>query len=176
MPPHPGNFLPLPPAGCGQSVNLFPTGMHCMTVRVFVDTHVLVYRFDTTEPDKQARCEAWLKLLWNEGTGRLSVQVLQELYATLTRKLTHVMEVSEAQSVTRALFAWNPVVIDQTIVESAWSNQQRFSLSWWDALIVAAAQSAGCSQLLTEDLNHDQDLDGVRVVNPHCVPPGARLP
>lgn len=139
---------------------------------VFVDTNVLVYRFDTTEPDKQARCQDWLQWLWAQGAGRLSVQVLQELYATLTRKLPQALEPAEAQVITRALFAWNPVVVEPSIIEGAWANQERFSLSWWDALIVAAARQAGCAHLLTEDLNHNQDLDGVRIIDPMQVKPG----
>ncbi|MDN5872023.1 MAG: PIN domain-containing protein [Nitrococcus sp.] len=140
---------------------------------IFVDTNVLVYRFDTTEPEKQARCEDWLQWLWTQGTGRLSMQVLQELYATLTRKLPRALNTTEAQTATRALFAWNPVVVERSVIEGAWANQERFSLSWWDALIVAAAQQAECTHLLTEDLNHNQDIDGVRVIDPMQVEPGA---
>jgi predicted nucleic acid-binding protein len=63
------------------------------------------------------------------------------------------------------------VPVDRRTIEFAWNLQDRHSLSWWDALIVAAAQAAGCPYLLTEDLNHDQDLDGVRVVDPFRVEP-----
>lgn len=139
---------------------------------VFVDTNILVYRVDATEPAKQARCESWIDHLWSEGTGRLSVQVLQEFYATVTRKLDHPLEAEEARTVVRALFAWSPVVVERATLEAAWRLQQAFSLSWWDALIVAAAHAAGCPYLLTEDLSHDRDLDGVRVVSPFQVQPG----
>lgn len=135
-------------------------------MRVFVDTNVLVYRYDTSEPGKQRRCERWLKHLWAEGTGRVSVQVLQELYVNLTRKLDSAMESSEAQQVVRSLFAWSPIPVDPATIEGAWRLQESYSLSWWDALIVAAAQSGGCSVLLTEDLSHGQMLDDVRVVDP----------
>lgn len=143
---------------------------------VFVDTHILVYRFDTTEPAKQARSEDWLRWLWGQGTGRLSVQVLQELYATLTCKLPHALDTAEAQSVIRSLFVWNPVIVEPGTIEGAWANQERFTLSWWDALIVAAAQRAGCTYLLTEGLDHNQDMDGVRVIDPMQVKPGAHAP
>jgi predicted nucleic acid-binding protein len=64
------------------------------------------------------------------------------------------------------------VPVDPRTIEGAWLLQDRYSLAWWDALIVSAAQIAGCRQLLTEDLSHGQDLDGVRVVDPFRVEPG----
>lgn len=133
---------------------------------VFVDTNVLVYGYDTSEPDKQRRCERWLQHLWAEGTGRASVQVLQELYVTLTRKLDAAMEPAEARQVVRSLFAWSPIPVEPATIEGAWRLQESYSLAWWDALIVAAAQSGGCSVLLTEDLSHGQRLDDLRVVDP----------
>lgn len=143
---------------------------------VFVDTNVLVYRYDITEPDKQSRAELWLDHLWSTGTGRVSVQVLQELYASLTRKLDQPMDASEARTVVRSLFAWDPVLVDRKTLEGAWLLQDRYSLSWWDGLIVSAAQVTGCRHLLTEDLSHDQALDGVRVVDPFVMEPGELAP
>lgn len=139
---------------------------------VFVDTNLFVYRFDTTEPEKQRRAEHWHELLWRERTGRLSVQVLEELYSSLTRKLDHPMEPAEARTVVRSLFVWDPVSVDPRTIEGAWRLEDRYSRSWWDALIVSAAQIAGCRHLLTEDLSHGQDLDGVQVVDPFRVEPG----
>lgn len=104
--------------------------------------------------------------LWDTDTGRVSIQVLQELYSTLTRKLDHPLEPEEARRVVRGLFAWNPVPVDRRTLEGAWRLQDRFSLSWWDALIVSAARLAGCDRLLTEDLSHGQNLDGVEVLSP----------
>lgn len=144
-----------------------------MTEPVFVDTNVLIYRFDSSEPDKQRRCERWVEHLWSERAGRLSIQVLQELYVNLTRKLDHPLEPPEAQTIVRSLFAWRPVGVGRGTIEGAWRLQESYSLSWWDALIVAAAQEAGCSYLLTEDLNDGQLLDGVRVVDPLRTAPGA---
>ena len=138
---------------------------------VFVDTNLLVYRFDTTEPEKQRRAERWHEHLWRERTGRLSIQVLRELYASLTRKLDTPMEPAEARTAIRALLAWKPVPVTARTIEGAWRLEDRYSLSWWDALIVSAAQVAGCHHLLTEDLSDGQDLDGVRVVDPFRVGP-----
>jgi predicted nucleic acid-binding protein len=141
-------------------------------VPVFVDTNVFVYRYDTTEPAKQRQAEHWLDHLWTERTGRLSIQVLQELYSSLTRMLDHPMESAEARTVVRSLLSWDPVPVDPRTIEGAWLLQDRYSLAWWDALIVSAAQIAGCRQLLTEDLSHGQDLGGVRVVDPFRAGPG----
>lgn len=145
-----------------------------MIVTVFVDTNVFVYRFDASEPEKQERCNSWLESLWDDRRGRLSVQVLQELYVTLTGpKLQRPVEPAEARIAVEALYSsWDPLVIDRSTFQGAWALQDRYSLSWWDALIVSAAQSLGCSALLTEDLSHGQDLDGVRVISPFEVSPG----
>jgi len=137
-----------------------------MTVPVFVDTNVLVYRHDATEPEKQPRAAAWLALLWKERSGRLSYQVLQELYVTLTHKLKPGMAAAPAQQLIRDLASWQPLPIDLGVMERAWLLHQRHSLSWWDALIVAAARACDCRVLLTEDLQHGQLFDSLRVVNP----------
>ncbi|HEY0512258.1 MAG TPA: PIN domain-containing protein [Thermoanaerobaculia bacterium] len=142
-----------------------------MIARVFVDTNVLVYQLDPREADKQVRARGWLDHLWASRAGRISFQVLQEFYVTVTRKLDPGLEAEAARKIVRALWAWQPVAIDERSFMAAWGIQDRFQLSWWDALIVAAARSADCSYLLTEDLQHDQDLDGLRVVNPFQVSP-----
>lgn len=143
-----------------------------MTGPVFVDTNVFVYRFDTSEPDKQARAEAWLERLWAERAGRLSLQVQQELYVTLTRKLSRPLEPAEARPVVRSLDVWKPVPADRRTLEAAWALEDRHSLSWWDALIVAAAEIAGCPILLSEDLGHGQRFGAVEVVDPFRSAPG----
>ena len=141
-----------------------------MTAPVFVDTNVLVYRHDSTDPVKQARAEAWCELVWRLRLGRISFQVLQELYATLTRKLVPQFDVQEARALVRDLTAWQPVAADLALLERAWRLEARYSLSWWDALIVAAAQAGGRRALLTEDLQHGQMLGAVRVIDPFASP------
>ena len=71
----------------------------------------------------------------------------------------------------RALTIWSPLEIGMTTMERAWHVEQRYQLSWWDALIVARAQASGCWYLLTEDLQHRQDLDGLLVCSPFRAPP-----
>ena len=141
-----------------------------MTARVFVDTNVLVYRYDTREPDKQSRADDWFRFAWRSRTGRLSFQVLQELYSTLTRKLRPAMPVTDAQQIVRSLASWQPVSIDLALLERAWLVQDHHLVSWWDALIIAAAQTCECKVLLTEDLQHGHEFGAVRVLNPFVAP------
>lgn len=141
-----------------------------MTGPVFVDTNVLVYRHDASEPAKQARAEDWYQYVWRRRAGRLSYQVLQELYSTLTRKLKPRFDVDRARALVRGLAAWQPVATDVALLERAWRLEARFSLSWWDALIVAAAQASECRVLLTEDLQAGQMFETVRVVDPFATP------
>lgn len=145
-----------------------------MTGPVFVDTNVLVYRSDASDPERQTRAEAWYRFLWRSRSGRLSFQVLSELYSTLTRKLKPGFDQREAREIVRELTAWGPVPVDSGVLERAWSLQESHLLSWWDALIVAAAQLSECRVLLTEDLQHGQEFSAVRVVDPFASP--ARTP
>jgi predicted nucleic acid-binding protein len=128
----------------------------------FVDTNVLVYARDTSEPDKQPRAAVWMAHLWQAEAGRTSVQVLNEYYVTVTRKLSPGLD----RAIARDLTAWRPGAVDHATVETAWGLEDRFSLSWWDSLIVASAIGLGCDRLLTEDLADGQIFDGVVVVNP----------
>jgi len=143
-----------------------------MSATYFVDTNIFVYARDLSEPEKQLRALRWLKWLWAEEQGRISYQVLQEYYITVTRKLDPGMPVRAAREDVRALLVWRPVVIDAVVFDNAWAAQDRYRISWWDALIVAAAQVASCGFLLSEDLQADQLLGDVRIVNPFSKEPG----
>lgn len=139
-------------------------GKRSTIVPVFVDTNVLVYARDLGAGDKQPRAEAWISHLWRTDEGRISTQVLQEFYAVVTRKLRQPAE--ETRTEIRDLMAWGPIAIDLAALEAAWSLEERFHLSFWDSLIVAAARITRSDTLLTEDLQHGADFDGVVVVNP----------
>ena len=141
-----------------------------MTVPVFVDTNVLVYRHDAGSPAKRSRADAWYTLLWQQRSGRLSIQVLQELYATLTGRLKPGVAVPKAQQIVRVLAVWQPISIDVPVIERAWRIQERYLLSWWDSLIVAAAQAGNCRVLLTEDLQHGQLFGSMQVIDPFALP------
>lgn len=142
-----------------------------MAGETFVDTNVLVYSRDASEPEKHPKARAWVAHLWNTRQGRLSYQVLQEFYVTVTEKLDPGLDRASARQDVRSFLSWRPVSIDTRILEGAWQVQDRHRLSWWDSLIAAAAQVAGCTYLLTEDLQDDLVLGTVRVVNPFRVSP-----
>jgi predicted nucleic acid-binding protein len=138
-----------------------------MTVLYFVDTNLLIYARDPRrDPAKHQRARQWLEQLWRDRSGRLSAQVLNEYYAVVTQKLTPALSPDEAQTEIRTFFAWHPHVLDTATIEQAWHIQGRYRFNWWDALIVAAAQLSDCIQLLTEDLQAGQNLDGLLVINP----------
>ena len=137
-----------------------------MTVSVFVDTNVLVYARDRTDESKHRRALEWLAALWEARAGRLSWQVLQEYYVTVTRKLEPARETLDAREGVTSLATWGPLHPDLQMVDLAWAIEDRYGLSWWDALIVAAAQAGECAYLLTEDLQDGQALGAVTVVNP----------
>ena len=141
-----------------------------MTGPVFVDTNVFVYLHSDAEPEKKHRADAWITCLVHHRAGRLSFQVLQELYSVLTRKVRPALAASTAQPIIHDLARWRPLQIDLAGLERAWLIEEHHSLSWWDALIVAAAQICKCSVLLTEDLQHGQMFDEVRVIDPFASP------
>src|SRR5574340_1334210 len=142
------------------------TGIHCMSGKTFVDTNILVYARDRGEPAKQAVARRWMAYLWEQRTGRLSVQVLQEYYVAVTAKLKPGLPVALARDDVRNLALWNPVTTDVRLLETAWSLADRYGFSWWDAQIVAAARRNGCDILLTEDMQNGQDIEGLVIVNP----------
>ncbi len=141
-----------------------------MTGTVFVDTNVLVYTIDQGDRGKHEAARDWRAFLWKSHCGRLSYQVLQEFYAQGLRKSPDARDRLRAEI--RDYLAWAPTVIDEVVLEGAFAVQDRYKISFWDALIVAAAKVAGCRYLLTEDLSAGQDLDGVVVVNPFKTGPG----
>ena len=136
---------------------------------VFVDTNVFVYRHDLSDLAKQEIAEEWIELLVRTRSGRLSYQVLQELYATLTRPRGQSFGRSEARDIVEALSVWRPIGVDHAVLQRAWLAEERYQISWWDSLIVAAAQASKCQILLTEDLQAGQEFHGVRVVDPFAL-------
>ena len=137
-----------------------------MNDRVFVDTNVLVYAFDASEPEKKAAALDLLDRGRKEGNLVVSVQVLQELYVTVTRKLTPPLPEREALEAVEKLALLPVVAADRDLVLDGIRGSQRLRISFWDALIVAAARRAGARRLLTEDLSHGQDYDGVTAFDP----------
>jgi len=144
-----------------------------MTAPVFVDTNVFLYALDASHPKKQALARNWRAELWGTRSGRTSFQVLQEFYVNVLKKFPVGAE--EARAEVRDLLAWRPIAISSELLERGWKIQDRYKLSFWDALIVAAARICACHYLLTEDLQRGQNLDGVIVVDPFLDDPASFL-
>ncbi len=139
-------------------------------MKYFVDTNLLVYARDLAEPDKNLIAQRWLKQLWSDRSGYLSFQVLQEYYVTVTQKLRPGLSLADARDDITALQAWRPLSIDEKTIQAAWRIQDKFGFSFWDCLIVAAAQLLSCDFLLSEDLQRQQSIDGLVILNPFLAP------
>lgn len=137
-----------------------------MNVKVFVDTNILVYARDKSEADKQAVALQWLTVLWQQRSGRLSFQTLNEFYVTVTQRLKPGLSRADAQADIRSLLLWNPLEVDAAVLENAWLIQERYSFSWWDSLILSAAQMQDCSYVLSEDMQHGQQVGNLTIINP----------
>jgi predicted nucleic acid-binding protein len=133
---------------------------------LFVDTNIFIYARQANEPAKQRLARAWIEHAWREQSGRTSVQVLSEYYVNVTRKIDPPRDPHDAWDDVKALMAWNPLPVDRALLEAAHEVETRYRLSWWDALIVAAAQLQGCTLLLTEDLQDGANYGGVTVRSP----------
>jgi len=132
----------------------------------FVDTNVLVYAFERKDSPKRQTAQRLLAALMDGDRLRLSTQVLQELYVTLTRKVKRPCSSDEAIGILESLNAWPLTVVDYGVIRAAAGLSEDARVSFWDAMIVVAATRSGASLLYSEDLNHGQEILGVRVVNP----------
>jgi predicted nucleic acid-binding protein len=137
-----------------------------MTAPVLVDTSILVYARDAGEPAKQPRASEILRLLWETRAGRVSTQVLQEYYVTVTRKLRPGLPVADARADVTALEAWRPHAPGTATFRRAWEVEDRYGFSWWDSLVIASALDTGSGILISEDLQHGQTISGLRILNP----------
>lgn len=137
-----------------------------MSGKAFVDTNILIYAHDRADSAKNQRAVALIKELWTERNGVLSTQVLQEFAANLQRRLTLSLSRAEIRRRIVCFLDWEIIVNGSNAVLRGLEVQERFQLSFWDAMIVQAAESAGCEALYSEDLSHGQKYGGVLVVNP----------
>lgn len=137
-----------------------------MSARVFIDTNVLVYAHDVGAGERHQIATDLVRRLWQERTGIVSTQVLQELWVNIRRKAERPVPREEAIQLIEDYRRWKVVVNNAQSVIEAIRLEERYQISFWDALIVQAAQSAGVETLYTEDLNSSQSFGSVRVVNP----------
>lgn len=130
----------------------------------FLDTNILVYAFDRSDEEKQSAAQQLLQDPYAEFV--ISSQVLSEFYVVTTRKLTPPLGHQDAVHAVRLLRNLPVVAVDGSLVAAAIDTASASSISLWDAQIIEAASRAGCSALLTEDLNDGQIIGGVEVRNP----------
>lgn len=135
-------------------------------MKAFFDTNVLVYAFDSEAPTKRKQAAQLLSGRAAVGEVLISTQVLQEFFVTTTRKLARPLDHRAALAAVRELTAFSVVNVDASLVLAAIDATQQHRISFWDALIVAAAASGGASVLYSEDLNHGQRFNGTTVENP----------
>lgn len=137
-----------------------------MSDKCFVDTNVLVYAHDRTTGVKHERAQALIEQLWNSGNGVLSTQVLQELCINLRRKAQNPLPLDEVRLLIREYSTWEVVTNTAESVLRALEIEMRYKTSFWDALILQAAEEAGAAILYSEDLAAGQRYGTIQVVNP----------
>src|SRR5207302_5287556 len=125
----------------------------CMNGKVFVDTNILVYAHDRSAGLKHERARAVVEELWNSGLGVLSTQVLQELCVSLRRKAMQPLSPEETRRLLQDYLSWQTVINGSESVLNALDIEQRFEISFWDALILDAADRAGAHLLYSEDFS-----------------------
>ena len=131
----------------------------------FFDTNILVYLVDEDEPEKQRIARSLVEAHLTEGDGVISVQVLREFY-WVAKRLDHPLSEERARQAVNDFAQFVSVSEDADIVLRAVRRHREMSLSFWDALIIEAALKAGADRLLTEDMQHGQIIEGMRVENP----------
>jgi predicted nucleic acid-binding protein len=134
--------------------------------REFVDVNVLVYAFDSSAARKQPAAQQLLERLWESGTGCVSVQVLQEFFVTITKKVPKPLPVDDAKARIREFAAWTVFAPTAEDILTAIDLHAQAKIGFWDAMTVLAAAESGCEVLWTEDLHTGQLLRGVRIRNP----------
>jgi predicted nucleic acid-binding protein len=142
-----------------------------MKDKIFLDTNIFVYAMDST-PEMSLKRDTARRLIRehieNE-SGVISLQVIQEFYQVATKKIATPISTEDALQFIQHLSILDIVVASLDLIVAAIHLHKKHSFSFWDALILQAAKFGGCSQVLSEDLQHDFRLDGVLVQNPFLV-------
>jgi predicted nucleic acid-binding protein len=136
-----------------------------MNAKTFVDTNVLVYAQDKKEGAKQEAAKRILRNLMQQRSGAVSMQVLQEFYTTVTRKLAAPIAKEEARAIVED-FAYWCIATTPAEIDRAFRIEDEARINFWDAMIVSAAIKAGATRILSEDLRHGQTIAGVKIENP----------
>jgi predicted nucleic acid-binding protein len=137
-----------------------------MTEKVFVDTNILIYAHDIEAGRRHETARDLVKTLWREANGAISIQVLQEFYVNITRKIPVPLPRQIARHLVETYAVWEVVLPCPRDLMKASAIEERHQVSFWDAMIIATALKAGASTLWTEDLSHGKIIEGIRIINP----------
>ena len=137
-----------------------------MSAKVFLDTNILVYAYDESESEKQTTAQALLTRGIEREEAVLSTQVLSEFFVVVTRRIKAPLSANQAEQVIDLLSILPVVEVDLKLVKRAVSVHGELQISYWDSLIISAAERAGCTKIQSEDLNAGQVYLGARVENP----------
>ncbi len=137
--------------------------------RFFVDTNVLLYSVDATLPAKQQAARLWVDALWENGSGALSWQVLHEFYVNTVRKVRVPNKI--ARQMVEDFAQWRPPEVTIGLIRRAWHWIDQAQLSYWDSLILAAAERMECRWLLSEDFQTGRRYGTVTIINPFLLSP-----
>jgi predicted nucleic acid-binding protein len=136
-----------------------------MSARIFVDTNILIYAHDVDAGAKHQVAKNVLRELWSQRSGVLSMQVLQEFYVNVTRKIASPLSKDVARLVVNSYSVWC-IETTPTEISTAFRIEDESRIGFWDALIVAAAVKCGALRILSEDLNAKQVIAGIPIENP----------
>lgn len=138
-----------------------------MSGRFFLDTNILIYAIDGTDPGKQAVAQKWVAQAHESGDGLVSYQVVQEWFNVVLRKAEVPLSAEEAASIYRQFIEplWR-VQSSRELLDAALELYRGGSISWWDCLIVSAAIQGGCDSIISEDLQHGRKIQGVKILDP----------
>jgi predicted nucleic acid-binding protein len=137
-----------------------------MADKYFVDTNILIYAHDRSAGTKHDRARKLIEHLWNTGEGVLSMQVLQELCINLRRKTGRKILSDDIRRIIQDYLSWEIVIDSPESTLHALEIEERYKTSFWDALLLQAAESSGATVLYSEDLAVGQKCGGIQVVNP----------
>ena len=132
--------------------------------RYFFDTNILLYLYSDANPEKRDRARDLYRKHGVSGTILVSTQVIQEFYAAATRKL--LLPKATVRTLTESLFELPLVIVNPVHIRAAMDHESRYQVSFWDGLILAAAEASGAEVVYTEDLNDGQQYGAVKVCNP----------
>ena len=137
-----------------------------MNGKIFIDTNVLIYAHDLDAGKKHTTAVKIIKDIWESKNGVISTQVLQEFYVRVTSKIPLPLSLASAREIVKDFLKWKPIIIDGESILKAIEIQSHYRYSFWDSLILSAAQAGGASLLYSEDFQHGQIIAGVRIINP----------